>query len=187
MRHGMLTKRSISKSKTTFNARFQERWFILTDRTLSYHTPNGSTVRQSDDFLPCFPLPQPCGSVDKSRVFTVFTSLIIRSPHQFLQEKGRISVNCIRCCEPVMEETFNRQRMFQVSNSDIFLRFQDFHLYSLIPSRSGSLCMFLLAYFLLCIFLQLLIIFCQCVCSMRAVALPPDTPCLRLCTRTKGS
>lgn len=76
VRHGMLTKRSISKSKTTFNARFQERWFVLTDHHLTYSTPNGST------------------------------------------EKGRISVNCIRCCEFVDEETFSRSLMFQVVYSD---------------------------------------------------------------------
>lgn len=76
VRHGMLTKRSISKSKTTFNAKFQERWFVLTDKTLSYHTPNGQT------------------------------------------EKGRIDVNCIRCCEDVEEETFNRSRLFQIVYCD---------------------------------------------------------------------
>ncbi|XP_063684517.1 ras GTPase-activating protein 2-like [Bolinopsis microptera] len=76
VRHGMLTKRSISKSKTTFNAKFQERWFVLTDKTLTYHTPNGHS------------------------------------------EKGRISVDCIRCCELVEEETFNRPRLFQVVYSD---------------------------------------------------------------------
>ncbi|KAL5262989.1 hypothetical protein ACHWQZ_G008413 [Mnemiopsis leidyi] len=76
VRHGMLTKRSISKSKTTFNAKFQDRWFVLTDKTLTYHTPNGHT------------------------------------------EKGRISVDCIRCCELVEEKTFNRPRLFQVVYSD---------------------------------------------------------------------
>ena len=47
VRHGMLTKRSISKSKTTFNAKFQDRWFVLTDKTLTYHTPNGHTVSRT--------------------------------------------------------------------------------------------------------------------------------------------
>ena len=53
VRHGMLTKRSISKSKTTFNAKFQERWFVLTDKTLSYHTPNGQTVSGVISNLKC--------------------------------------------------------------------------------------------------------------------------------------
>lgn len=44
VRHGILTKRSISKSRTTLHAKFQERWFVLTGDTLTYHTPNGQTV-----------------------------------------------------------------------------------------------------------------------------------------------
>lgn len=45
LRHGILTKRSISKSRTTLHAKFQERWFVLTGDTLTYHTPNGQTFR----------------------------------------------------------------------------------------------------------------------------------------------
>lgn len=47
LKHGMLTKRSINKSKTTFKAKFQSRWFRMTTTDLNYSTPNGKKLKGS--------------------------------------------------------------------------------------------------------------------------------------------
>ena len=62
IRHGMLTKRSISKKKTTLMARFQQRWFKLTESSLSYYSSGGDKLNGS---IPLESI-RGCEEVDKS-------------------------------------------------------------------------------------------------------------------------
>jgi len=62
IRHGMLTKRSISKKKTTLMARFQQRWFKLTETSLSYYSSGGDKLNGT---IPLESI-RGCEEVDKS-------------------------------------------------------------------------------------------------------------------------